>query len=58
MITPPVGLNLFVLCSITRNEVTLPDAAWASLPYWLILLGAVGVFTAFPELILWLPNLM
>ncbi|WP_046079422.1 TRAP transporter large permease [Halomonas sp. HG01] len=58
MITPPVGLNLFVLCSITRNEVTLPDAAWASLPYWLILLGAVGVFTLFPEMILWLPNLM
>ncbi|MDT8894659.1 TRAP transporter large permease subunit [Halomonas sp. I1] len=58
MITPPVGLNLFVLCSITHNEVTLPDAAWASLPYWLILLGAVGTFTAFPELILWLPNLI
>ncbi|MBB3139222.1 TRAP transporter large permease [Halomonas organivorans] len=58
MITPPVGLNLFVLCSITRNEVTLPDAARASLPYWMILLAAVGIFTVFPELILWLPNLL
>ncbi|WP_136253340.1 TRAP transporter large permease [Onishia niordana] len=58
MITPPVGLNLFVLCSITHNQVSLPEAAWASLPYWVILLGAVGVFTAFPNLILWLPNLL
>ncbi|MFG6177599.1 TRAP transporter large permease [Halomonas sp. THAF12] len=58
MITPPVGLNLFVLCSITKNEVSLPDAARASLPYWLILLAAVGIFTVFPELILWLPNLL
>ncbi|WP_129141392.1 TRAP transporter large permease [Modicisalibacter coralii] len=57
MITPPVGLNLFVLCSITRNEVALPEAAMASLPYWMILLAAVGLFTALPDLVLWLPNL-
>ena len=47
-----------MLCSITHNEVSLPDAAKASLPYWLILLGAVGIFTAFPELILWLPSML
>ncbi|MCP1366530.1 TRAP transporter large permease subunit, partial [Halomonas sp. BBD48] len=58
MITPPVGLNLFVLCSITRNEVTLPAAAWASLPYWVILLAAVGLYTLFPGLVLWLPNML
>ncbi|AEY01302.1 TRAP transporter large transmembrane protein [Oceanimonas sp. GK1] len=56
MITPPVGLNLFVLTSITRNEVNLTEAAWASLPYWLILLGAVGLYTLFPGLVLWLPG--
>ncbi|MBD3894900.1 TRAP transporter large permease [Halomonas sp. ML-15] len=53
MITPPMGLNLFVLTSISKNEVDLTTAAKASLPYWLILLGAVGLFTLFPELILW-----
>lgn len=58
MITPPVGLNLFVLTSITRNEVDLPAAAWAATPYWLILLGAVGLYTLFPGIILWLPNLI
>lgn len=58
MITPPVGLNLFVLTSITKNEVNLTEAAWASLPYWLILLGAVGLYTLFPSLVLWLPGFM
>ncbi|AJY48940.1 TRAP transporter large permease [Halomonas sp. KO116] len=56
MITPPVGLNLFVLTSITKNEVSLASAAWASLPYWLILLSAVGLYTLFPSIVLWLPN--
>lgn len=56
MITPPVGLNLFVLSSISKNEVDLTAAAKASLPYWLILLGAVGVFTLFPNIILWFTN--
>ncbi len=58
MITPPVGLNLFVLTSITKNEVNLAEAAWASLPYWLILLGAVGIYTLFPSMVLWLPGFM
>ncbi|WP_386080870.1 TRAP transporter large permease [Vreelandella sp. F11] len=56
MITPPVGLNLFVLSSISKNEVDLTAAAKASLPYWLILLGAVGMFTLFPNIILWFTN--
>lgn len=56
MITPPVGLNLFVLSSISKNEVNLTSAAKASLPYWLILLGAIGVFTLFPNIILWVTN--
>lgn len=56
MITPPVGLNLFVLSSISKNEVNLTSAAKAALPYWLILLGAVGVFTLFPNIILWVTS--
>ena len=56
MITPPVGLNLFVLSSISKNEVNLTSAAKASFPYWLILLGAIGVFTLFPNIILWVTS--
>lgn len=56
MITPPVGLNLFVLTSITHNQVKVTEAAWASFPYWLIILGAVVVYTLFPWLVTWLPS--
>lgn len=58
MITPPVGLNLFVLTSLTNGEVSLHEAALASVPYWLILLGAVGLYTLFPGLLLWLPGFL
>ncbi|QUX94374.1 C4-dicarboxylate ABC transporter permease [Marinomonas sp. CT5] len=58
MITPPVGLNLFVLSSITKGDVSVTSAAKASLPYWLILLAAVGVLTLFPDIVLWLPNIL
>ncbi|WP_432697277.1 TRAP transporter large permease [Marinobacterium sp. YM272] len=57
MITPPVGLNLFVLSSITKGEVGVPSAAYAAMPYWVILLAAVGLLTLFPQIALLLPDL-
>lgn len=58
MLTPPVGMNLYVLSGITGNRVTLLQAAWASLPYWLILLLGVAILTAFPMIALLLPRLV
>ena len=58
MLTPPVGMNLYVLSGITGNRVTLLQAAWASLPYWLILLMGVAILTAFPMIALLLPRLV
>ena len=57
MITPPVGLNLFVLSSITRGEVSVPAAAKAAFPYWVVLLAAVGLLTLVPQIALWLPDI-
>lgn len=57
MITPPIGVNLFVLGAISRNELSLGKIAWATLPYWLILLVVVGLILAFPIIVLWLPGL-
>ncbi len=56
MITPPVGLNLFVLVTIAGREVDLGEAAWATLPFWFIMMGTVGLFTIFPQLILFIPD--
>jgi tripartite ATP-independent transporter DctM subunit len=58
MLTPPVGINLFVLVAITENEVSLAEAAKATIPYWIFLLGGVVILTVFPEIALYLPSLM
>lgn len=55
-VTPPVGLNLSVLVSVTRDEVSLGDVAIAAAPYWLILLTGVALLTTLPQLALYLPD--
>ncbi|MDJ0858820.1 MAG: TRAP transporter large permease [Dinoroseobacter sp.] len=55
-VTPPVGLNLSVLVAVTRDEVSLGQAARATVPYWLILLAGVAALTAFPQIALILPQ--
>lgn len=58
MLTPPVGMNLFVLVAITNGEVNLGQAARASLPYWLLMLVGVAILTVAPGIALVLPNLV
>ncbi|MEP7328741.1 MAG: TRAP transporter large permease subunit, partial [Betaproteobacteria bacterium] len=58
MLTPPVGMNLFVLTAITGGEVTLAQAAVASVPFWLCMLAGVVVLTWWPSIALVLPNLI
>jgi len=55
MITPPVGMNLFVIAAMTKGDVPVLDLAKATLPYWLILLLGVGALVLFPSIALWLP---
>ena len=58
MLTPPVGMNLFVLTAITQNEVRLGQAALATIPYWLMMLVGILLLTMFPSIALFLPNLV
>lgn len=58
MITPPVGMNLFVLTALTNGEVTLGKAAMAAIPFWLTLLVGIALFTLVPGIVLWLPDLV
>lgn len=57
-VTPPVGLNLSVLSSLTGHAVGLGRVARATVPYWLIHLGAVAILTAFPAIALFLPGVL
>jgi C4-dicarboxylate transporter DctM subunit len=56
MVTPPVGLNLFVTAGITDMSIT--QVARAALPWTLILLGFLALVTYLPQLSLWLPSLL
>ena len=54
MITPPVGLNLFVTSGITGESIT-----WvlkAALPWLLVLLIFLGLITYIPQISLFLPE--
>jgi tripartite ATP-independent transporter DctM subunit len=54
-ITPPVGFNLFVLQNMSgRDSFTIARAA---LPFFFLLVAAVAIITAFPDIALWLPRL-
>jgi len=55
-ITPPVGFNLFVLAGMTRKE--LPYLARVSLPMFLLMIAAVLIIYAVPEIATWLPRNM
>lgn len=52
--TPPLGLNLFL--SSRRFDRPLPQLYKATMPFWLVLLGALAVVTYIPEISLWLPR--
>ncbi len=55
LITPPVGLNLFVVQSL-RESGSMNDVMKGSLPFVLMLLAMVLLLSLFPNLALWLPN--
>ena len=56
-ITPPMGLNLFVIQSIDP-ESKISEVVKGAIPYVFIMLVMVGILIAFPDLALWLPSTM
>jgi C4-dicarboxylate transporter DctM subunit len=56
MVTPPVGLNLFVTSGITGMSVT--EVVRAALPWLSVLLVFLVLVTYIPQLSLWLPRLL
>jgi C4-dicarboxylate transporter, DctM subunit len=55
LITPPVGLNLFVIKAIAP-EVPSKQVLWGSLPYVLVMFLGIFLLSVFPELATWLPE--
>ena len=56
-ITPPVGINLFVIQGVAKGG-TMRDIALGATPYVVMMILFVGILFLFPDLALWLPKQM
>jgi tripartite ATP-independent transporter DctM subunit len=54
MVTPPIGMNVFVLHGM-RNDIPLTEIYRGVTPFFFADLVRVGVLTAFPAIVTWLP---
>jgi tripartite ATP-independent transporter DctM subunit len=58
LITPPVGMNLFVVHGIRPDKGGIEDAIWGALPYAAIMILFTLLLLAVPQLVTWLPGRM
>jgi C4-dicarboxylate transporter DctM subunit len=56
LITPPVGMNLFVIQAVTKARIT--EVVRGVLPFVLIMLALAFLLYAFPSIVLWLPQML
>jgi len=54
LISPPIGLNLFVLSSVSKQP--LGTAVRGVLPFLVLMLMLLALVTYVPEISLWLPD--
>ena len=57
LITPPIGLNCFVVNGV-RPDIPLTTVFRGIFPFFLADVATVALFLAFPQIILWVPQLM
>ena len=57
LITPPVGLNCYVVAAV-RPDIPLGDVFRGIFPFFLADVATVGLFLAYPGIVLWLPRLV
>ncbi|MDP5335488.1 MAG: TRAP transporter large permease [Paracoccaceae bacterium] len=58
VLTPPVGLNLYVIQGISRGQVSIGQVITGCLPFIAALVVLIVVLILFPETALWLPEQM
>lgn len=57
-VSPPVGLALFIMQQVTGDDVSTTDVYWAAMPWLFIDLFLIALIIIFPDIALWLPNLL
>ncbi len=58
LVTPPVGMNVYVCVSAAEGRVSLSEAFRGIAPFILCDLIVLGTLLIFPQIALWLPGLM
>tara|TARA_R110002072_G_scaffold47077_1_gene130107 strand:- start:3623 stop:4924 length:1302 start_codon:yes stop_codon:yes gene_type:complete len=58
VLTPPVGLNLYVIQAISRDQVSIGDVIMGCLPFIGMMVLLIALLIAAPDLALWLPGQM
>lgn len=58
LITPPLGMNLFVVQGVRKDGGSFNDVIIGSLPYVFVMLAFTLLIIIWPEIVTWLPNLM
>ncbi|ADZ71288.1 TRAP transporter large permease [Polymorphum gilvum] len=58
MITPPVGLNVFVIKNVASKYVSVVQVFKGVIPFVVIDVLVVAIVIAYPEIVLFLPNMM
>ena len=54
--TPPFGYNLFLMRAMAPPEITIIDIYRSIIPFVGVMIVALAVVTAFPQIALWLPQ--
>ena len=55
LITPPVGLNLYVINGIVP-DVKLPTVLMGALPFVMLMILGIVILSIFPGIVTWLPD--
>ena len=58
VLTPPVGLNLYVIQAISRDQVSIGDVIIGCLPFIGAMILLIAILIAVPDVALWLPDQM
>ncbi|MBV6638525.1 MAG: TRAP transporter large permease subunit, partial [Mameliella sp.] len=56
--TPPFGYNLFLMRAMAPPEIGLGDIYRSIIPFALVMILALSLVMIFPQIALWLPDLV
>ena len=57
IITPPIGMNVFAISGVAQG-VPLETIFKGIIPFWIAMMVTVAILIAFPQIALFLPNLL